>query len=191
MENHILSSQTVPLGQLAFALLKVGAFGFGGVGSVLALLRAEFATRRGWVTDAEVAETLAIVQTLPGSPGVLVVSFLAWKLAGWPGALLGSLCFVAVPACTMIAASALLTTLPDAPAVRGALLGIQISIVGILAANMLRMARSSARGKTLSLVLAAGLGIGAVASAAVAVIAMGALGAALAIRRTAKAAPDE
>lgn len=181
----------VPLGQLAFALLKIGTFGFGGVGSVLALLRAELGTRRGWVTDAEVAETLAIVQTLPGSPGVLVVSFLSWKLAGWSGALLGSLCFVAVPASTMIAASALLTTLPDVPAVRGALLGIQISIVGILAANMLKMARSTARGKTLAAVLAAGLAIGAIASAAVAVVAMGALGAALAIRRTAKVQHDE
>lgn len=181
----------VPLGQLAFALLKVGTFGFGGVGSVLALLRSELGTRRGWITDAEVAEALAVVQTLPGSPGVLVVSFLAWKLAGWSGALLGSLCFVAVPALTMIAASALLTTLPDVPAVRGALLGVQISIVGILAANMLKLALSTARGKTLTLVLAAGLGIGAVASAAVAVIAMGALGAALTIRRTAKVARDE
>lgn len=186
-----MSTRTVPLGQLAFSLLKVGTFGFGGVGSVLALLRSELGTRRGWVTDAEVAETLGIVQTLPGSPGVLVVSFLSWKLAGWPGALLGSLCFIAVPACTMIGASALLTTLPDVPAMRGALLGIQISIVGILAANMLRMARSSARGKTLSMVLAAGLGIGAIASAAVAVIAMGALGAAIALRQTPKAAHDE
>jgi chromate transport protein ChrA len=71
------------------------------------------------------------------------------------------------------------------------LLGIQISIVGILAANMLKMARSTARGKTLAAVLAAGLAIGAIASAAVAVVAMGALGAALAIRRTAKVQHDE
>lgn len=186
-----MSTSPVPLGQLAFALCKVGAFGFGGVGSVLALLRTELGTRRGWVTDREVAETLAIVQTLPGSPGVLVVSFLSWKLAGWPGALLGSLAFIAVPSCTMIGASALLTALPDVPAMRGALLGIQIAIVGILAANMVRLARSTARGKTLSMVLAAGLGIGAVTSAAVAVVAMGALGAALALRHTTKAAHDE
>jgi chromate transport protein ChrA len=91
----------------------------------------------------------------------------------------------------MVLASALLTTLPDVPAVRGALLGIQIAIVGILAANMLRMARSAARGRTLFMVLAAGLGIGAIASAAVAVITMGAVGAALAIRRTSKVANDE
>jgi chromate transporter len=186
-----VSTRTAPLGQLAISLLKVGAFGFGGVGSVLALLRAELGTRRGWVTDAEVAEALGVVQTLPGSPGVLVVSFLAWRLGGWPGALLGSFCFVAIPAFSMVLASALLTTLPDVPAVRGALLGIQIAIVGILAANMLRMARSAARGRTLFMVLAAGLGIGAIASAAVAVITMGAVGAALAIRRTSKVANDE
>lgn len=180
-----MTAQTVPLGQLSLALLKIGAFAFGGVGSVLALLRADLGARRGWITDAEVAEALAIVQTLPGSPGVLVVAFLGWKLGRWPGALIAPLSFVAVPALVMIGASAVTNALPDVPSVRGALLGIQLAIVGILAANMLKMAQSAARGRTLALVLTAGLLLGAAFSAAVAVVAMGTLGAIVAIRKSA------
>ena len=177
-----MNSPAVPLLDLALALLRMGAFAFGGMGSTLALLRSEFGVRRGWITDHDVAEALAITQTLPGSTGVQVVAFLGWKLAGWPGALIAPFSFVTVPALMMVAASAAVTALPDIPAVRGAILGIQIAIVGILAANMLRMARSTAKGRILSAVLLAGLVIGALGSAVVAVLAMGFLGALLTVR---------
>ena len=177
-----MNSPPVSLLGLALALLRMGAFAFGGMGSTFALLRSELGARRGWITDHDVAEALAITQTLPGSTGVQVVAFLGWKLAGWPGALIAPFSFVTVPAVMMIAASAAVAALPDIPAVQGALLGIQIAIVGILAANMLKMARSTAKGRVLSAVLIAGLLIGALSSAAVAVVAMGVLGALLTMR---------
>jgi len=163
-------------------LLRLGAFAFGGMGGTLALLKSDLGARRGWITDQDVAEALAITQTLPGSTGVQVVAFLGWKLAGWPGALIAPFSFVAVPAAMMIAASAAVMALPDIPAIRGALLGIQIAIVGVLAANMLKMARSTAKGRVLSGVLAGGLLLGALSSAVVAVLALGALGALIALR---------
>lgn len=181
--------RTVSLIGLAFALLRLGAFAFGGMGSTLALLRSDLGARRGWITDQDVAEALAITQTLPGSTGVQVVAFLGWKLAGWSGALIAPFSFVAVPAALMIAASAAVTALPDIPAVRGALLGVQIAVVGVLAANMLKMARSTAKGRILSGVLAGGLLVGALSSAVVAVLAMGALGALL-TRGNNRAAPN-
>ena len=177
-----MNSTPVSVISLAFALLRMGAFAFGGMGSTLALLRSEFGARRGWITDHDVAEALAITQTLPGSTGVQVVAFIGWKLAGWPGALIAPFSFVTVPAVMMIAASAAVAALPDIPAVRGAILGIQIAIVGILAANMLKMAWSTAKGRALSAVLIGGLLIGALISAAVAVLAMGLLGALLTLR---------
>lgn len=167
---------------LGLALLRLGAFAFGGMGSTLALLRSDLGARRGWITDQDVAEALAITQTLPGSTGVQVVAFLGWKLAGWPGALIAPFSFVAVPAAMMIAASAAVATLPDIPAVRGALLGIQIAVIGVLAANLLKMARTTAKGRVLSTVLIGGLLIGALSSAAIAVVSMGVLGALLALR---------
>jgi chromate transporter len=176
---------TVPA--LALALLRLGAFAFGGLGSTVALLRAELGARRGWIDDADVAEALAITQTLPGSTGVQVVAYLGWKLAGWPGALVAPFSFIAVPALAMIAASAAAAALPDVATIRSALLGIQIAVVGILAANMLQLARAAVKGRGLLLVLAGGLVLGALVSAVVAVLAMGALGAFLALRGNAAA----
>jgi len=176
------SPRAVSLLGLGLALLRLGAFAFGGMGSTLALLRSDLGAKRGWITDQDVAEALAITQTLPGSTGVQVVAFLGWKLGGWPGALIAPFSFIMVPAAMMIAASAAVAALPDIPAVRGALLGIQIAVVGVLVANMLKMARSTAKGRFLTAALAGGLLIGALSSAVVAVLAMGALGALLALR---------
>ena len=180
--THLQSPRAVSLLGLGLALLRLGAFAFGGMGSTLALLRSDLGAKRGWITDQDVAEALAITQTLPGSTGVQVVAFLGWKLGGWPGALIAPFSFIMVPAAMMIAASAAVAALPDIPAVRGALLGIQIAVVGVLVANMLKMARSTAKGRFLTAALAGGLLIGALSSAVVAVLAMGALGALLALR---------
>lgn len=176
-----MRSKSVPLGELALISVRMGTVAFG-VGGTLAMLRAELGARRGWLTDQDVAEALAITQTLPGSTGVQVVAYLGWKLAGWPGALIAPFSFVAPPAAMMIAAAAATAALPDIPAVRGALLGVQIAVVGILAANMLKMARSTAKGRMLTLVLLAGLLLGALTSAVVAVVGMGVLGALLTLR---------
>ena len=68
--------RTVSLLGLSLALLRLGAFAFGGMGGTLALLKSDLGARRGWITDQDVAEALAITQTLPGSTGVQVVAFL-------------------------------------------------------------------------------------------------------------------
>lgn len=187
MGDHHCRPADASLPAIAVALLRLGAFAFGGLGSTLALLRAELGAKRGWIGDTDVAEALAITQTLPGSTGVQVVAYLGWKLAGWPGALVAPFSFVAVPALAMIAASAAAAALPDVAAIRGALLGIQIAVVGILAANMLKLARAAVNSRGLILVLAGGLVLGALVSAVVAVLAMGALGALLALRGNAAA----
>ena len=86
---------------LGLALLRLGAFAFSVIGSTLALLRSDFGARRGWIPDQDVAEALAITQTLLGKPGVQVVAFLGWKLtlvtlmmASFAGSLAGLLLIV-------------------------------------------------------------------------------------------------
>jgi len=90
--------KTPGLATVAWELVRIGVAAFGGMGATLALLLSELGARRGWITDHDVAEALAITQTLPGSSSVPVVAFLGWKLGGWPGALIAPFSFVTVPA---------------------------------------------------------------------------------------------
>ena len=85
-----MSDQQRPaLAVVGWELLRLGAFAFGGLGATLALLQRGLVDRRGWLRQEDISEALAITQALPGSTGIQVVSYLGWRLRGWPGALAG------------------------------------------------------------------------------------------------------
>jgi chromate transporter len=73
------------------------------------------------------------------------VAYLGWRLHGWPGALVAAVAFIAPATLLMILAAAFSLALPDHPAVNRALTGLQVGVVGLLAASMWRLARSEAK----------------------------------------------
>ena len=67
---------------LGWALLRLGAVAFGGLGATLALLQRDLVGRRGWLRSSDVTEALAYTKPLPGSAVVQVVTFLGWRMGG-------------------------------------------------------------------------------------------------------------
>lgn len=161
---------------LGWALLCLGTVAFGGLGATLALLRRELVERRGWLHARDVSEALAYTKPLPGSTVVQVVTYLGWRIGGWPGALVATAAFLLPALALMTAAAAAVLALPEAPWVRGALTGLQVAVVGLLAAASWRLARSEARSAPLTVVLLAAFAAGLFVNAAVVVVAAGAIG---------------
>lgn len=140
---------------VAWALLRIGAVAFCGLGATLALLNRDLVRGRGWLQSSDVTEALAYTKPLPGSTVVEVVTFLGWRLAGWPGALIATVMFLVPAFAIMTIAAAAVLALPDVPVIRGALMGLQVGVVGLLAAAMWRLARSEAGSIPLIIVLIA------------------------------------
>ena len=161
---------------VAGIFLRLGAVAFGGLGATLALLQRELVERRHWLTERDFSESLAYTKPLPGSTVVQIVTFLGWRLAGWPSAILGTIAFVAPAAVLMTIAAAATLALPDVTSVRGALLGIQVAVIGLLAAAMWRLARSEARSPVLIGVLALAFAAGLLVNAALVVAVAGVVG---------------
>jgi chromate transporter len=164
------------LRSLGWALLRIGAAAFGGLGATLALLQRELVARRGWLRPSDVAEALAYTQPLPGSTGVQVVTFLGWRLGGWPGAILATVTFLIPAFAIMTTATMAVFALPDTAWVRGALTGLQVAVVGLLASALWQLARSQAASSLLMIVLLAGFAAGLWVNAAIIVAAAGAIG---------------
>ncbi len=161
---------------LAWALLRIGAVAFGGLGATLALLNRDLVGRRGWLRSSDVTEALAYTKPLPGSTVVQVVTFLGWRLRGWPGAIVATATFLLPAFAIMTVAAAAVLALPDAPVVRNALTGLQVAVVGILAAAMWRLARSEAASVPLMLVLIVAFPVGLFINAALVVGVAGLVG---------------
>jgi chromate transporter len=116
---------------------------------------------------------LAYTKPLPGSTVVQVVTFLGWRLGGWRGAIVATVMFLLPAFAIMTVAAAVMLALPDALMVRTGLIGLQIAVVGILAAAMWRLARSEAASVPLMI---AAFAIGLFVNAALTVGVAGAIG---------------
>jgi chromate transporter len=161
---------------IAGKLLRIGCVAFGGLGATLALLQRELVDRRGWLRADDIAAALAYTKPLPGSTVVQVVAFLGWRLGGWPGAIGATIAFLLPSFVLMTAAAAAMAGLPDTPSVQGALIGLQVAVVGLLGAALWRLARSEAGSVLLSMVLLASFLAGLFVNAAVVVAAAGGIG---------------
>ncbi len=164
---------------IGWELLRLGAAAFGGLGATLALLQRALVDRRQWLKQSDIAEALAFTKTLPGSTGIQVVAYLGWRLRGWPGALLAAVAFIAPATAMMIAVAAGSAALPDTAWVKGALTGIQIAVVGLLAASMWRLAQSEAKSPVLIAVLLFAAVLGFFVNAVFVVVGAGLIGAAI------------
>ena len=172
----MIAKRTVTLGSIGLAFLRLGAGAFGGLGAAISLLERDLVQRRKWLTVTDVRDALAFTKPLPGSTVVQVVAFLGWRLCGWPGALLAVVAFIAPATVLMIAAAAGAAMLPDRPWVHGAIIGVSVAVVGLLASAMWRLARSEAPSARLSVVLVIALVAGFFVNAAVVVATAGLVG---------------
>jgi chromate transporter len=164
---------------VGWALLRIGSVAFGGLGATLALLNRDLVERRGWLKSSDVSDALAYTKPLPGSTVVQVVTFLGWRLAGWPGAIVATVTFLLPAFAIMTIGAAAVLALPDVPVVRNALTGLQIAVIGLLAAALWRLARSEAGSAVLRAVLIAAFLAGLFVNAALIVAIAGVLGMAL------------
>ena len=97
-------------------------------------------------------------------------------MINWPGAIVATVAFLLPALALMTVAAAAVMALPAAPWVRGALTGLQVAVVGLLAAALWHLARSEAGSALLLTVLLAAFAAGLFVNAAVVVAAAGAIG---------------
>ena len=124
--------------RLAGIFLRIGATAFGGLGAALALIERELVSRRGLISRDELTEALTYTKLLPGSTVIQVVSYLGWRLGGWPGSAVATATFLLPSAIVMLALSYGYTQLARVPAASG-LRGVLAVVVGLLLVTLYRL----------------------------------------------------
>jgi chromate transporter len=116
-------------------LLKGSLFSTSGTGN-FPILHDDFVPR-GWATDRQFAEALAVGQVSPGPSGLWVIS-LGYLTAGLRGALLAFLA-IALPPMLIVAIDRLYRRIQHHPGVEGFVRGLGLAVVGIFGVVMLRL----------------------------------------------------
>lgn len=123
------------------AFLALGLTSFGGPIAHLGYFRTEFVERRGWISDSAYSELVALCQFLPGPASSKVGFSLGLMRAGWLGALAAFVGFT-LPSAVALVTFAYGVRALDGPLAQGALAGLKIVAVAIVAQAVLGMARS-------------------------------------------------
>jgi chromate transporter len=121
------------------AMMKIGAFTFGGGYAMIALLENEFVDKRGWLEKEEFLDIAAIAESTPGPIAINASTYVGYKHMGFLGALVATL-GMCLPSFTVIY---LISLFFDAflsfEIVGYAFRGIQIGVIYIIFSAGLKM----------------------------------------------------
>jgi chromate transporter len=129
--DHAATNPPVSYATIVRQWGRIGCTGFGGPPTHIAMLRKLCVEQEGWLDATEFEDAVATTNLLPGPASTQLAILCAWRLRGWPGALLGGACFI-VPGLGLIIALAALFLVGHPPRwVRGAALGMGAAVAPV------------------------------------------------------------
>lgn len=142
--------------QFFFLVLKASLFSTSGMGNVPSLHSDLIA--RGWTTEHQFAESLAVGQVAPGPNGLWVIS-LGYLIGGLPGALaaLGAIC---LPPLLVIVLDRFYHRVEHQPAVEGFVRGLSLAVVGVFVVVLLRLLQGAGLDVRSVMITLASVGLG-------------------------------
>lgn len=96
---------------------------------------------KGWLSEEEAADCIAISQALPGVIATNSATYIGKRLAGFPGALSATLGVVGPSFIIIIAIVGVLDTISGNPVVDGILMGIKAAVAGLILVTAVRMGK--------------------------------------------------
>jgi chromate transporter len=121
--------------------LKIGAFAFGGVYSMLAFFELELVLKRKWLTHEEFAESVVIGQLTPGAPIVNTGIFIGYTLKKFKGALATVIGQVLPSFVLVLVLAYIYIKYKEIALLKAILKGIGAAVVGLIASVVYNMSR--------------------------------------------------
>jgi chromate transporter len=121
--------------------LKLGFISFGGPAGQIAIMHREVVERRRWIADDPFMHALNFCMLLPGPEALQLAIWLGWRLHGVAGGIVAGVCFIAPAMALLMALSFVYALHGTVPLVAAALMGLQATVIALIAQALLRLAR--------------------------------------------------
>jgi chromate transporter len=104
--------------------------------------------RKGWIDEEEFLNMIALAQAAPGIIAVNSAIFIGWRIGGWKG-VVGAVLGAVLPSFVIILLIAMVfSEWKELPAVEAAFKGIRPAVVALIAAPLVKLARSAMKRPT-------------------------------------------
>src|SRR5205807_7558029 len=123
--------------------LRLGSSGFGGPIALVGYMQRDLVEQRGWFTETEYRQGLALAQTMPGPLAAQLAMWFGFLQAGALGAAAVALPFVLPPCLLVTAVAVLYTQYQGLAAVHETFLGVGPAVLAIIAIAAYKLARTT------------------------------------------------
>lgn len=130
--------------EIFVSFVKVGMLGYGGGPSSIPLMKAEV-VGRGWMTETDFLDALAMGNALPGPIATKMSAYIGYKLAGVAGGAAGLVGTVMPSVLLMIGLAVAFMGIKDHPKVGAMLHAVRAAVVGLLLWTAWDLGRSGVR----------------------------------------------
>ena len=119
--------------------VKLGFISFGGPAGQIAIMHREVVERRGWIGERAFMNALNFCMLLPGPEALQLAIWLGWRLHGVMGGIVAGLCFIGPAIVLLLGLSFVYALHGDLLLVAAALLGLQATVIALIAQALLRL----------------------------------------------------
>lgn len=130
----------VSLWKIFGVFAKVGAFTIGGGYAMVPIIKEEICSR-GWVSEEEFPDILALAQSAPGLLAVNTSIFAGYRIRGWAGAAAATVGSCIAPFLMILVIAMFFSGYSDNEIVVRIFKGIRPAVVALIAVPMIEMAR--------------------------------------------------
>lgn len=129
---------------LFWGFFKIAALVVGGGYAIVPAAENEFIHRKKLLTEEELLDMMAIIQSLPGLIAGNAALYIGFRSAGVAGALSALLGVITPPVTVILLIAVFLQNINlNHPAIQGAFIGAQAAITGLIAMTAIRMIRKT------------------------------------------------
>lgn len=111
---------------------KISPVSFGGGYAMIPLLERTVTVKKKWIKKEDITDILVLAQTVPGSIAVNSATFIGYRIAGFSGAIIGTLGIITPTFIIIILLAVLFLNFQDHPLVQTAFMGIRPTIVALI-----------------------------------------------------------
>ena len=139
-----MAEKSISLWRIFAVFAKVGAFTIGGGYAMIPVIQDEM-SRRGWISEEELPDIVALSQSAPGVMAVNISVFAGYRLRGIRGSIAATLGSITPSFLIILAIAMAFTAFRDNPWVERAFMGIRPAVIALIAVPMIRMAKKSCK----------------------------------------------
>lgn len=135
------------LGKLFLTFFQIGAFTFGGGYAMVPLIQQEVCNKKGWLSEEDFLNCLALAQSAPGPLAVNTATYIGYKLRGLGGALAAAGGAILPSFLIILVIASTFQRFAELAWVQKAFLGMRPAIFMLMAFAVYSLGKKSLKGK--------------------------------------------